>query len=63
MASKACTQCKRLVEEGNTCPICKSNKLTTSWKGMIVVYDSETSKLAEEAEINTPGKYAIRVKS
>ncbi len=62
MAEKACKNCKRLVEKGNTCPICKSNELTTSWKGMIIIYDSETSKLAEEMELNSPGKYAIRVK-
>ena len=62
MTMKACKDCKRLVEEGNTCPICKSNQLTTSWKGMIVVYDSETSKMAEEAGITSPGRYAIRVR-
>ncbi len=62
MADKACKNCKRIVEEGNTCPICKSNDLTTSWKGLVIVYDSETSKLAQEMEIGSPGKYAVRVK-
>ena len=62
MAEKACKNCKRLVEKGNTCDICKSNDLTTSWKGMILVYDPDSSKLAEEAEIGSPGRYAIRVK-
>ncbi len=62
MADKACTNCRKIVEKGNTCPICKSNELTTSWKGMIIIYDSENSKLAKEIEIGSPGKYAIRVK-
>lgn len=62
MADKACKDCKRIVESGNTCPICKSNELTTAWKGLIIIYDAENSELAEEVGVSTPGKYAIRVK-
>ncbi len=62
MANKACKNCKRIVEKGSECPICKSNELSTAWKGLMVVYDVEGSELAEEADITSPGKYAIRVK-
>lgn len=63
MTEKACKNCKRIVESGNECPVCKSKDLTTSWKGIVVVYDVDNSKIAEEADINSPGRYAIRVKS
>lgn len=62
MADEACKECRRLVEDGNTCPICNSNDLTTAWKGLIIVYDAENSELAEEADVTTPGRYAVRVK-
>lgn len=62
MPDKACPDCNRIVEEGNTCPICKNNDLTTAWNGMIIVYDADQSTIAQEADISTPGKYAVRVK-
>jgi DNA-directed RNA polymerase subunit E" len=60
MVEKACKDCNRISEESE-CPICKSNEMTTAWKGLMIVYNEE-SQLAQEAEIQTPGKYAIRVK-
>jgi len=61
MADRACKDCKRIVETGSECPVCKNNDLTTAWKGLIIIYDEE-SDLAEEVGVSTPGKYAIRVK-
>jgi DNA-directed RNA polymerase subunit E" len=60
MSEKACKTCRRLVK-GNLCPICKSSGVTTSWKGVLVVFDAN-SEIAKEAGITAPGKYAIRVK-
>ncbi|NIM47357.1 MAG: DNA-directed RNA polymerase subunit E'' [Candidatus Aenigmarchaeota archaeon] len=60
MAEKACKKCRRLVK-GNICPVCKSTELTRSWRGIILVLNSE-SEIAKEAGITTPGKYASRVK-
>lgn len=60
MAEKACKKCRRLVK-GNICPICKSTELTKSWRGIILVLNSE-SEIAKEAGITAPGKYASRVK-
>lgn len=61
MADRACTNCNRIVESGSECPICKSNELTTSWRGLVVVYDPEDSEIAEELGVSTPGKYAVQV--
>jgi len=60
MPEKACKTCRRLVK-GNICPICKSTELTTSWRGVILVLNTE-SEIAKEAGITAPGKYASRVK-
>ena len=60
MTEKACKNCRRLVK-GNLCPICKSSEVTSSWKGVLVIFDAN-SEIAKEAGITAPGKYAIRVK-
>lgn len=62
MAEKACEDCNRLVEDETECPVCKSNKLTSNWSGMVVVYDPEDSEIAEKLGISTPGRYAIRTR-
>ncbi len=61
MADRACTNCNRIVESGSECPICKSNELTTSWRGLVVIYDPEDSEIAEEIGVSTTGKYAVQV--
>jgi len=61
MAERACTDCKRIVEDSDECPVCKNNVLSNSWSGLVVIYDTE-SEIAEEMNIQTPGRYAIRVK-
>ncbi|PSH01587.1 MAG: DNA-directed RNA polymerase subunit E'' [Nanohaloarchaea archaeon QH_8_44_6] len=62
MAEKACKQCNRIVEDATECPVCKNNDLSESWSGLVVIYDSEDSEIAERLEIQTPGKYAIRTR-
>ncbi len=60
MAESACRTCRRLVK-GNLCPVCKSNDVTRTWKGVLVVKDPN-SEIAKEAGITAPGRYAIKVK-
>jgi len=60
MADKACKICRRIVK-GNICPICKNSNLTTNWRGVLVVLNTE-SEIAKEAGITSPGKYAIKTK-
>jgi DNA-directed RNA polymerase subunit E" len=61
MAERACTDCKRIVEDSDECPVCKNNVLSDSWSGLVVIYDTD-SEIADEMGIQTPGRYAIRVK-
>ncbi|PIO00660.1 DNA-directed RNA polymerase subunit E'' [archaeon CG10_big_fil_rev_8_21_14_0_10_43_11] len=60
---RACKKCLVIVEKGNDCPICKSKDLGTNIKGQIVVFNPNHSRIAERIHANSPGEYAIRVKS
>lgn len=57
--TQVCRNCRRFTTE-KVCPICKSTNLSTSWKGMVIILDtnSEVAKLLNIAE---PGKYALYV--
>ena len=58
---KACKNCKIFVK-GNECPLCKSSDLTTSWKGRIVIFDTEKSDIAKKLNIKVKGEYAIKTR-
>lgn len=58
---KVCKTC-RLFVEGPTCPICKGNQFSESWKGRVFVSNSEKSEIAEKIGVKTKGEYAIKVK-
>jgi RNA polymerase subunit RPABC4/transcription elongation factor Spt4 len=60
MAKKACKQCKRIILKGNECPVCKTNDLTSSFQGTIVIFDV-SSEIAKKLSITAPGTYAIKV--
>lgn len=60
MADKACRICRRIVK-GNLCLVCKSNDITASWRGILVVLNPE-SEIAKEAGLTASGKYAVKVK-
>ena len=60
MVEKACLNCHRLVK-GNACPICKISDLTANWKGYVIVMNPEKSQIAGMLNIETPGKYALRL--
>jgi|TARA_Y100000310_G_C20216050_1_gene593579 DNA-directed RNA polymerase subunit E" len=60
MAKKACKSCKYLVE-GNQCPVCKSDQLSESWKGRIIVLNAEKSEIAQKIKIDVKGEYAIKL--
>lgn len=62
MAEKACKECNRIVEDASECPVCKNNDLSDSWSGIVVLYDTEDSEIAEKLGIKTPGRYAIRTR-
>lgn len=47
--------------QGNICPSCKSGETTTSFQGVVVVFDP-SSVVGQKLGITEPGKYALRVK-
>jgi len=55
----ACRNCRFITTE-KICPNCGSSNLSPSWKGVIVVLDTQ-SEIARITGINKPGKYAIFV--
>jgi len=60
MVEKACKKC-RMIVEGDVCPICKGSDLTSSWKGMTIIFDPEESEIAKKLNITVPGRYALRL--
>jgi DNA-directed RNA polymerase subunit E" len=61
VTSKACKNCRRIIEKGNVCPNCQKTELTTNWKGFTIILDPENSEIAKKLEITKPGKYALRL--
>lgn len=61
MAEEACKRCNRIVE-GNVCPICGDSNLSDDWRGYVIILDPEGSQIAERMEVDTPGRYALRVR-
>ncbi len=60
MKEKACKQCGR-VTTMEICTLCKS-PTSAEWIGYVSLVDPETSEIAKRLNINTKGKYALRVK-
>ena len=56
---KACKHCRRIYE-GDKCPNCDSKESTDSFKGRIVVLNSEKSELAKNLKISSKGEYAVK---
>lgn len=57
---RVCRNCRRFTEE-KACPVCKSTDLSPSWKGMVIVLDSQNSEIAKTMNIGENGKYAVYV--
>lgn len=56
---QACRNCRRFTQE-KICPVCRSTNLSTSWKGLVVVIDSD-SELARMLNLQEEGRYALYV--
>lgn len=61
MAKKkqVCRNCRRFTTE-KVCPSCKSTNLSTSWKGLVIILDTN-SDVAKALNIVEPGSYALYV--
>ena len=60
--TKACKECKRIVESGDKCPNCGSRELTEGYKGRMIVLNPEKSEIARELNIKEKGSFAIKIK-
>ncbi len=58
---KACRECRKIVEEGDKCPVCGGTAFTTFWRGYVVILNAEKSEIAKKMGINTKGKHALRL--
>ncbi len=58
----ACRNCRMIVNEEKTCPKCQGTDFTEKFSGEVIILDPERSEIAKVAEVNSPGKFAIRVK-
>ena len=61
MKKKACKNDKLLVE-GEVCPLCKKNNLTSNWQGRVIILNPNKSRVAFEMGITAKGEYAIKVR-
>lgn len=59
MKQKACKVCNTIYE-GDKCPKCESKESTESFKGRIVILDSEKSEIAKKLDIKEKGNFAIK---
>lgn len=60
MAERACPRCNYVTFD-NVCPLC-GTETSSNWTGLIVVIDPDESRLAKELNINSPGRYALKVR-
>lgn len=60
--TKACRDCHLIIEEGDKCPACHGANLSKDWNGFVVVTDVQHSVVAKKMQIDTPGKYALKVR-
>ncbi len=56
---QVCRNCRRFTTE-QVCPVCKSTNLSNSWKGLVIVVNTE-SEIAKILKVNEPGRYALYV--
>jgi DNA-directed RNA polymerase subunit E" len=61
MAEKACRNCRLIMSQGDTCPICGQNKLTSKWTGYVVVLNVEKSEIAKKLGLKINGSYALHL--
>lgn len=59
--AKVCRLCHRVVE-GEACVMCGSSNLSDDWAGYLVIIDPKHSLIAEKVGIDTPGRYALKVR-
>jgi DNA-directed RNA polymerase subunit E" len=59
--SRACRNCK-IITENNSCPICRGTDLSDDYSGLLIILDPKGSQLAEKMEIESEGRYALKIR-
>lgn len=57
---KGCKECQALTEL-QKCPHC-GGKISSEWRGFLVILDHTRSKIAKQMGINFNGKFALKVR-
>lgn len=57
--AQVCRNCRSFTTK-SVCPVCKSTNLSASWKGLVVIVDTN-SEIAKILKIDAPGRYALYV--
>jgi DNA-directed RNA polymerase subunit E" len=60
MKEKACKQCGRITYS-EICKVCKA-PTSSEWMGYASIIDPENSLIAKKLNINSKGKFALKVK-
>ena len=55
---RACKLCNYVTEE-TACPLC-GDETSKDWQGYVIIINPDKSRLAQEMNIRTPGRYALR---
>lgn len=61
MSDFACKDCHLILNEKN-CPRCPEAEISREWQGYVEILDPTNSNIAKEMGIQTPGRYALRVR-
>ncbi|MHA1268859.1 MAG: transcription elongation factor subunit Spt4 [Candidatus Helarchaeota archaeon] len=61
MPEKACRKCRFIEEKLNRCSKCNSYDLSSEFSGFVIIFDTD-SLIAKKLQINSPGKYALKVR-
>lgn len=57
---KACKQC-RTIYTGAKCPKCGSEEGKEGFKGVVKIFSTEQSEIAQNLKIKEKGEYAIKI--
>ena len=56
-----CRNCKLIIAQGTSCPICGGSNLTTKWSGQLIILNVEHSEVAKKLGIKVNGTYALNI--
>ncbi|NCO11362.1 hypothetical protein CO038_01590 [Candidatus Pacearchaeota archaeon CG_4_9_14_0_2_um_filter_39_13] len=60
-AEKACKSC-RAVFTGSKCPKCGSTEFIDSFKGKVIILNTESSEIAKSLGLKEKGEFAVRLR-